>query len=255
MGLSFGLALAGVVVGWCDVASAQPAQDIGVQPQAQPGQPIVVEPPASAAPAQPAQPPPSPEKPKKKPGQPEKEWYGWQTLGVDAGAAVLMIAGQVTQAYSVFDVGLGAYFFAPPVVHIVHGNGGPAFGSLGLRLVAPWVGVAIGVTAGLFFLSSTPKDLSTCKDQTISLTGNCDYESSNILLFHSSWAKPLAYGFDIGLLAGYLLAIGIDGFLISYEKVDNEEYGKVEPKKKWLTWSPTAKVDAHHGMIGIGGTF
>ena len=239
-----------------------------------PSQTIVVPPPGQAAPdaqqqpapapSQTVTPPPSPSSPspRRKEAKPEKEWYGWQTLAADGAAAALMIAGQATGVYSIFDVGFGAYLLAPPVVHVVHNNAGQAFGSLGLRLVSPWVGVAIGVTVGLFFLSSTPTDPNTCHADTFLgvQTGSqtCDKESAEILLFHTNWATPLAYGFNVGLIGGYLLAIGIDAGLIAYEKVDDAEYGKLKKRdrdRRWYTVAPSFDLGRTHGSLGLRGTF
>jgi hypothetical protein len=224
------------------------------------GETIVVQPPPAATEQQPPPPqqaPPPPPRPREK-RPPEKEWYGWQTLGVDAGAFVLMAAGQATKTYSVFDVGFGAYLLGPPIVHIVHGNAGPAFGSVGLRLVSPWVGVAIGVTVGLFFLSSTAKDQTKCHGDRLFQSADCDYQTEPILLFKEEWARPLAYGFNVGLLAGYALALGVDAFLIAYEKIDDTEYGKAKPPVKGTTiFSMSPKLDIGQGRagLGVGGTF
>src|SRR5205807_3843568 len=111
-------------------------------------------------------------------------------------------------------------FLGPPLVHVVHGNAGQAFGSLGLRLVTPWVGAAIGIVVGVFFLSGTEKDQTRCHDATIISGANCDYVTGPVLLFpKEEWARPLAYGYDVGLILGYAMVLGIDAFLIAYEKV------------------------------------
>src|SRR5207245_7783128 len=122
-----------------------------------------------------------------------------------------------------------------------------------------WVGVAIGVTVGLFFLSSTAKDQTKCHGDTFFKSADCDYETEQILLFKSDWARPLAYGFNVGLLGGYALALGIDAFLIAYEKIDDTEYGKAKPPapKATTIFSLSPKLDIGHGRagLGVGGTF
>lgn len=236
-----GLAFASIVFA-SSVASAQD-QTIVVQP---PPTAETQPPPQQAPPAQ-VQPAPPPKEKKK----PEKEWYGWQTLGVDAGAFVLMAAGQATKTYSVFDVGLGAYFLGPPIVHVVHGNAGQAFGSLGLRAITPWVGVAIGLTVSVFFLSSSKKD---CTTNIIGIE-DCTYDRSPILLFKSDWPTATATGFNVGLIAGYLLTLGIDAFLIAYEKVDDVEYGKAKKPTTIFSLSPKLDLGPGRGGLGVGGTF
>jgi hypothetical protein len=237
-------------------AVAQRAQDIGVQPppQQQPSEPIVVQPPSGADGSQPqAQPPPErpPTQPvPKKPAREEKEWYGWQTLLADVAAAGLMAGGEISHTTSIFDVGYGTFLLAPPVVHVVHGNAGPAFGSVGLRLVGPWICAFLGIVGGAFVLAGQSGD-----------NGNSS-TTDTIFGIGKGWSTPIAVGFDIGLVGGYALAVGIDAFLIAYEKVDDNEYGTLERKRpsptreaKWFTWSPTTSLAAHGGTVGVGGTF
>jgi hypothetical protein len=250
----------GLVLGACaafvfaagSAAAQQPPDGTGTIVVPPPGQAAPEQPPAQASPGPPpAQ--PAPAAPPKK-TKVEKEWYGWQVLGADGAAAALMIAGQASGVYSIFDVGFAAYLLAPPVVHVVHNNAGPAFGSLGLRLVSPWVGVAIGLTVSVFFLSSATKNCST----DIVGIQSCDYDHSEIILFHDQWPTPTAVGFNVGLVAGYLLAIGIDAGLISWEKVEEGvEYGKARPpeRARWWSIAPSLALTRDHGSLGVRGTF
>ena len=263
MRLVSGLAFASIIFA-SSVASAQ-GQTIVVQPPPPAGgQPPPPEqqpqpPPTAAQPAQPPPPPPPKEKKKQ-----EKEWYGWQTLAADAGAFVLMGACQATKVYSIFDVGLGAYFLGPPIVHIVHGNAGQAFGSLGLRLVTPWVTGAIGAVVGVFFLSGTDKDPNKCHEAILggvdcSTPGAThDYVTGPVILFpKEEWARPIAYGWDVGFMAGYAMVLGIDAFLIAYEKVDDVEYGKAKPPPPptVFTLSPKINFGPGRASVGVGGQF
>ena len=90
-------------------------------------------------------------------------------------------------------------------------------------------------------------------------TGRLRYQAPALLLFKSDWARPLAYGFNVGLLGGYALALGIDAFLIAYEKIDDTEYGKAKPPapKATTIFSLSPKLDIGHGRagLGVGGTF
>jgi|GEM_PF-2725679 len=77
---------------------------------------------------------------------PGPRWYGWQTLAFDAAAITLVfgaLALQEDEASPLIGVlGAATYGIGAPVVHAVHGNYGRAFGSLGIRVLAP---IAIGL--------------------------------------------------------------------------------------------------------------
>lgn len=226
-------------------AAAQPAQpqpapapapsssgsaDIGVapppaQPAPQPtGQVVVVQPPT-----------PPPAAAPKKPKAPEKEWYGWQTLIADAAAVGLYAGGLSAHTPSIYDVGIGTYLLAPPIIHIVHGNVGPAFGSLGMRLIVPPIAGGFGFVIGLIVAGNRNADVG-------------------------SWVGGGVVGFGVGMLVGIGACMAIDAFLLGYEKVspdDNLEYGKATPKPRPSftlvpTFAPTAEGGA---MGGLGGTF
>lgn len=71
---------------------------------------------------------------------PERTWYGWQTLTVDAGALAILgvtqaLAHDSTSSYpeSARWAGLGTYVFGAPLVHAGHGNWGAAAASFSLR--------------------------------------------------------------------------------------------------------------------------
>ncbi len=66
--------------------------------------------------------------------EPETEWYGYATLLVDGAA----IAAGISSENPAFWV--TGYLVGPPIVHLVHGSGGGAAGSFGLRLGAPLLG-------------------------------------------------------------------------------------------------------------------
>jgi len=75
------------------------------------------------------------------------EWYGWQTLLIDAGiVSAGTVASLATQNSVVPVIGVGLYVFAGAPVHAAHGRFGAMFGSVGLRL---------GI-AGLLTLASVP---------------------------------------------------------------------------------------------------
>jgi hypothetical protein len=76
----------------------------------------------------------------------KSRWYGWQTLTTDGAALTLVVlsATQDQDAGPLLALGLGAYAAGGPIVHWAHGRAGVGFGSLGIRIGAPIVGVAIG---------------------------------------------------------------------------------------------------------------
>lgn len=70
---------------------------------------------------------------------PHTHWYGWQTLIAD-GSAVSLLFSPYTSA-----VALIGYVVASPVIHLVHGQVGPAVGSTLLRLTLPIAFALVGV--------------------------------------------------------------------------------------------------------------
>jgi hypothetical protein len=79
--------------------------------------------------------------------EPDRRWYGWQTLTVDAAAITLGIA--LTAESDTAAVGasmlIGGYLFGGPIVHAGHGAWGKAAASLGTRVGAPFVGAILAV--------------------------------------------------------------------------------------------------------------
>lgn len=67
----------------------------------------------------------------------EKRWYGWKILAVDAASVAVLAAGADDGLFTT--VGAGGLVLGAPAVHLSHGHGGRALGSLGLRVAAPTV--------------------------------------------------------------------------------------------------------------------
>jgi hypothetical protein len=90
-----------------------------------------------------------------------EDWYGWQTLAVDASAVgVILLAaatmptpprGSAPTSHPIpvaFGTASGSlYGVGPAVVHVVHGNPWRAFGSFGLRVLLPLLGFGAGYFA------------------------------------------------------------------------------------------------------------
>jgi len=148
------------------------------------------------------------------------EWYGWQTLAADAGAASLIGAAFATNgsaSVATALTGLGVYLVGAPIVHAVNGRGETAAGDIGLRLVTPFVGAMFGAAA----LSCTGM-----------LNGICE-----------------GVGAGVGLLVGAGVAAVLDASLLAYRKriVDRPSAG--------LTWTPTVSVAPQGMTAGVGGAF
>jgi uncharacterized membrane protein YdcZ (DUF606 family) len=85
----------------------------------------------------------------------EQEWYGWQTLTIDALALGMIITQAAIEDGPVVLslVGLGTYVLGAPIIHFVHENEWAA-PSLGLRLgsLALMVGGAVVALSGDCFI-------------------------------------------------------------------------------------------------------
>jgi hypothetical protein len=146
----------------------------------------------------------------------EAEWYGWQTLLVDgAGLAVgLAAASPIRDAASeppstagvVAAAMYGVGATVAPGVHLAHHRLGPAFASLGLRLLLP------PVTSGVGFLGAC--------------FGNRDFD-------HRCTQDGLTGGFLVGTVG----AAAIDAAVLSFDKG-----GPREAARTWYGWQ-TAMVD------------
>jgi hypothetical protein len=79
--------------------------------------------------------------------EPERRWYGWQTLTVDAAAITLGIALAAENETAGVGVSMliGGYLFGGPIVHGSHGAWGKAAASLGTRVAAPILGAVLAV--------------------------------------------------------------------------------------------------------------
>ncbi len=82
-----------------------------------------------------------------KPGQ----WYGYQTLAVDAGALALVAISIRTKSVELAMVSVGTSVFGPPIVHFAHGDGVKGFSDFGLRVGLPAGGVLVGAGLGCMF--------------------------------------------------------------------------------------------------------
>jgi hypothetical protein len=77
-----------------------------------------------------------------------KRWYGLQTLGVDGAAVGLALGGIIYDAPALTMFGVGTYALGPPIVHVAHGKVVTGLASVGIRLLAPLAGGAVGGGVG-----------------------------------------------------------------------------------------------------------
>jgi hypothetical protein len=81
---------------------------------------------------------------------PAPTWYGGQTLAVDLaalalGAGARLVVGDGSWRAFPYMLGGAAYLFGGPIVHGLHGQGGRAAGSFGMRIALPAFGALAGV--------------------------------------------------------------------------------------------------------------
>lgn len=84
-----------------------------------------------------------------KPPDARSRWYGWQILGTDAAAVLLLMAAGAGNEKANHTEWLaipaaGSYVFGGPIVHSAHGNPGRAGISLGMRVGLPLLGILVG---------------------------------------------------------------------------------------------------------------
>lgn len=162
----------------------------------------IPDPPASRAPT----PPSDPITPRE-----STRWYGWQTVIVDGASVALLFPAAASKnaglQSTLLTASVGGYFLGAPFVHALHGSPGRALGSLGLRVGAPLVGIALG------------SSLENCQN---------DSEEPNYCGFS---------GAVIGGVVGILSAIVIDSAALARETV--HEQPKLTPmvgSTKGRTW-------------------
>lgn len=86
-----------------------------------------------------------------------EQWYGSQTLVVDAASMGLIGLGVATDMAELGSIGSLGYFFGSPIVHWSHGNVGKGFGSFALRVTSTLI---LGLGAATCFNSDSESALS-----------------------------------------------------------------------------------------------
>ncbi|MEO6575032.1 MAG: hypothetical protein ABIP89_14405 [Polyangiaceae bacterium] len=220
------IALGGCVAFYASAANAQSAEPPTAPPQVM----IVVEQPAPAVIV--AAPPARIETSAAARGKDEEEWYGYQTLIVDAASLGLMIGGAAMASHSsgntggyVALAGAAGYVLGAPIVHWTHGRIGPGFGSLGLRVGLPLSGLFWGAVIGA--ASGSRHD------------------------------DAVGAGAAIGFVGGMAGAILLDAALLGFEKPSEKEKEAYETAqaKHPIRWVPTLAPQKEGATIGVSGLF
>jgi hypothetical protein len=122
-----------------------------------------------------------------------REWYGSETLLFDGAAATLWLGAVPASGVwenTLTSFGSIGFLFGPLGVHLAHHRTGAAFGSLGLRLVFPVIGFAIGARQ------------ATCQPDRSRFSGDCRLDVTPAIT---------------GALIGAAVASAIDSSAIAYE--------------------------------------
>lgn len=152
--------------------------------------------------------------------EPERRWYGWQTLLTDGASLSLMIAGSAansgssdSETGSAFaTAGFLSYLFATPIVHAAHGHWGKAGGSFAIR-----AGSTVLLVLGV----------AQCLSETLFTDRSCSGSGTTLLV--------------LGTI-GFFGAIVVDAAVIAREDVPSGD----EARLKLAPW-----VDARTGAGGL----
>ncbi|HKO51030.1 MAG TPA: hypothetical protein VJV79_25150 [Polyangiaceae bacterium] len=153
-----------------------------------------------------------------------RRWYGWQTFAADGAAGAFFLAA-VADDHNTTLFGLSGLTFAlaAPTLHLANGHWDFALGSLGLRILGPFLGAAIGAQS----------DVRVSEDAT-------GVASSN------KWGVA-------GAGIGGLVVSAIDGLLIAY---DTKGSAPVPPRKQLLRLELPQLLLLRHGIgLGYSGQF
>lgn len=111
------------------------------------------------------------------PERPRTSWYGWQTAASDVGVIGLWIAAYLVDeaksgsaSWQSYDAasnvlvwsGVAVYALGAPAIHLAHGNGRKALGSLGLRAGLPVAGAIAGMLIGAVACGNSDSDFVPC---------------------------------------------------------------------------------------------
>lgn len=162
----------------------------------------------------------------------ERTWYGWQTILTDSAALGMAGSAPFTKSVGTAMGSLGVYMLMPPLVHLLHGHGGRAERSLGMRIGLPAAGalflplavIAYGSRSSSARICSSDKD---CGVELLTLAG-------------------------IGAVSGLVGAMVWDAMTAFDEhKVERQVTRRVSR----VSWGPTVAVEPGGGRVAIAGSF
>jgi hypothetical protein len=159
----------------------------------------------------------------------EREWYGRPMAIADAlsltafiGGIALGITGDSPWATPLGVVGFAGYALGGPIVHLTRQRVGVAFGSLGLRVGAPLIGLAAGMLLGAMAWSG-------CQG------GN------------ACWLEGAAMGFFAGGLGGLFTAVIVDNAALARKPV--------MARRTALWVAPTYRPEERRTALSLCGTW
>ena len=186
---------------------------------------------ASSASAQDAAVPPAPQW-REPSAQPERRWYGWQTLASDAASFALLLGGMAASGQGLYDsgtpplanamatLGIAGYVAGAPAIHFVHERPLAAAGSIGLRLLLPVLGGALG------------SGMAQCPPPS------------------GDWGNCGLGELALGVGAGVLAAVVIDAAALSSARVESET-----PAAPRFGFAPVISSDGKRGELRVFGSF
>ncbi|HEU4411415.1 MAG TPA: hypothetical protein VFS43_39555 [Polyangiaceae bacterium] len=202
-------------------AADEGADEADEAPAAKPEVEAPKAPPARPA-AAPAAAPRAPARAALAPAPKEREWYGWQTLLVDAAASSVYGVAVATRSEAINWVAQGGYLAGAPLVHASRGRYGVAAASLGLRAFAPLVGAWVGDVAA---------------------DGRCGYE------IDLGWSCAAKHRFA-GAFLGAVVASVTDAALLARREAPAKPKVSLAP-----TVAPTVAPARQGATLGLSGTF
>jgi len=200
--------------------------------------PVVVPPPAPTQPATtaPAPAPATPPPAKVEVPDYEKVWYGYQTLIADGVSFGTLVGGFAARSSGVVTAGYLGFLLVTPIIHMVHGNVGPGFGSIGIRFLLPLMSLGVGAIAGVIIGGTSG-------------SGSFDRFANG--------ANGAVNGAVIGGLIGAAGCVAIDagGLAFRKERVDNRSITRGPRPQPWFTLAPSLDVRKDRAAFGVAGQF
>ncbi len=162
--------------------------------------------------------------------RPSGQWYGWQTGLADAAALGMLIAAASGAPRGFTNAGLATFVLAPPIIHFAHDRSGPGFGSAGVRVSAPLLGLFAGLVLAA---GSGACEQDQSRDAHLPLPGRCQV------------------GFaEAGLFGGMALASLLDLVTARMDPVAGDWQPDRHPGTAWLPVVAPSQAGTTVGVVG-----